>query len=113
MAPLTVVRGVRLLVQATRLADDCKPHHIGRMLREIPFISPMAPTLAKIPPAGSNWLHEVKFDGWRMQLHVEEGAATLYSKNGADFTKRFRALRPTIGASRSSRHHRLRARRLR
>ncbi len=96
MAPLTVVRGVRLLVQATRLADDCNPHHIGRMLREIPFITPMAPTLAKIPPAGSNWLHEVKFDGWRAQLHIEEGSATLYSKNGADFTKRFRALRPTI-----------------
>ena len=66
------------------------------MLRKIPFIKPMAPTLAKIPPAGPDWLHEVKFDGWRMQLHVEQGEAALYSKNGTDYTKRFRALRDTI-----------------
>ena len=66
------------------------------MLRKIPFIKPMAPTLAKIPPAGPDWLHEVKFDGWRMQLHVEQGDAALYSKNGTDYTKRFRALRDTI-----------------
>ena len=44
---------------------------MGDVLRKIPFIKPMAPTLAKIPPAGPDWLHEVKFDGWRMQLHVE------------------------------------------
>jgi bifunctional non-homologous end joining protein LigD len=66
------------------------------MLRKIPFIKPMAPTLAKIPPKGPDWLHEVKFDGWRMQIHVESGSASLYSKNGTDYTKRFRALRDTI-----------------
>jgi bifunctional non-homologous end joining protein LigD len=66
------------------------------MLRKIPFIKPMAPTLAKAPPEGSDWLHEVKFDGWRMQLHVEQGDAALYSKNGTDYTKRFGALRDTI-----------------
>ena len=66
------------------------------MLRKIPFIKPMAPTLAKLPPTGPDWLHEVKFDGWRMQLHVEQGDAALYSKNGTDYTKRFRALRDTI-----------------
>ena len=66
------------------------------MLRKIPFIKPMAQTLAKTPPAGPDWLHEVKFDGWRMQLHVEQGEAALYSKNGTDYRKRFRALRDTI-----------------
>ena len=63
------------------------------MLRKIPFIKPMAPALAKTPPAGADWIHEVKFDGWRAQIHVEGGSATIYSKNGADYTKRFRALR--------------------
>ena len=37
--------------------------------------------------------YEVKFDGWRVQVHVEGSQATLYSKNGADFT-----LRPTIAS---------------
>ncbi len=66
------------------LGEAGKHSHIGRMLRKIPFIKPMAPTLAKVPPAGPDWLHEVKFDGWRAQIHIEDGAATLYSKNGAD-----------------------------
>jgi bifunctional non-homologous end joining protein LigD len=66
------------------------------MLRKVPFIKPMAPTLAKIPPAGADWIHEEKFNGWRVQVHIDDGAATLYSKNGADYTRRFRALQDTI-----------------
>ena len=50
----------------------------------------------KVPPAGPDWLHEVKFDGWRAQIHIEDGAATLYSKNGADITRRFSSLRPAL-----------------
>ena len=70
-------------------------------LRQVPFIRPMAPTLAKTPPAGPEWLHEVKFDGWRAQVHIEAGAATLYSKNGADITRRFRSLRPALARVRA------------
>jgi bifunctional non-homologous end joining protein LigD len=66
------------------------------MLRKNPFIKPMAPTLATAPPVGDEWIHEVKFDGWRAQVHIEDGAATLYSKNGADITRRFRSLRPAL-----------------
>ena len=57
------------------------------MLRKIPFIKPMAPTLAKVPPAGPDWLHEVKFDGWRMQLHVDCKQARLYRKHGTGPTR--------------------------
>ncbi|CAA2142779.1 hypothetical protein [Hyphomicrobium sp. ghe19] len=56
----------------------------------------MLPTLAKEPPGGPEWLHEAKLDGFRAQVHVENGAATLYSRSGADLTKRFRAIRSTI-----------------
>ena len=39
------------------------------MLRKSPFIIPSAPLLAKTPPIGREWLHEVKHDGWRAHLH--------------------------------------------
>jgi bifunctional non-homologous end joining protein LigD len=68
------------------------------MLRKIPFIAPMAPMLAKIPPAGAEWLHEVKFDGFRAQVHVEGGNVTIYSRRGADMTQRFRRLRDRLVA---------------
>ena len=59
------------------------------VLRKIPFIKPMAPTLAKIPPAGDEWFHEIKFDGFRAQVHVEGGSVAIYSRGGVDMTKRF------------------------
>jgi bifunctional non-homologous end joining protein LigD len=44
------------------------------------------------PPTGDGWIHEVKFDGYRIQAHVANDDVTLYSKNGHHFTDRF----PTI-----------------
>jgi bifunctional non-homologous end joining protein LigD len=54
----------------------------------------MAPTISKTPPTGPEWLHEVQFDGWRAQIHIDDGEAAIFSKGGADLTKRFRALGP-------------------
>jgi bifunctional non-homologous end joining protein LigD len=68
------------------------------MLRKIPFIAPMLPTLANVPPAGDEWLHEAKFDGLRAQVHVEGGHVAIYSRRGADMTKRFRQLKSAIVA---------------
>jgi bifunctional non-homologous end joining protein LigD len=59
------------------------------------FIRPCLPTLRQEPPNGEHWLHEVKFDGWRVQLHLNGDKAVIYSKTGYDFTDRF----PEIAAA--------------
>lgn len=59
------------------------------MLRKNPFIEPCLPTLRKEPPTGPAYVHEVKFDGYRLQLHKEGKDVALFSKNGNDFTTRF------------------------
>jgi bifunctional non-homologous end joining protein LigD len=41
------------------------------------------------PPIGDAWLHEVKFDGYRVQLHKLDTAVAIFSKNGHFFTGRF------------------------
>lgn len=56
----------------------------------------MTPTPVKTPPTGDEWIHEVKFDGWRAQVHLDECEATIYSRNRADLTRRFRALAPVL-----------------
>jgi bifunctional non-homologous end joining protein LigD len=48
------------------------------------------------PPAGLDWLHEVKFDGFRIQLHKAGDEVRLYSRNGKDFTDRFSAIRDAV-----------------
>jgi bifunctional non-homologous end joining protein LigD len=60
--------------------------------RKSPFIVPSSPSRRDSPPAGDGWLHEVKFDGYRVQLHKDNQHVTIFSKNGADFTKRFKPI---------------------
>ena len=53
------------------------------------FVEPMLATLAKSPPAGDRWLHEIKFDGYRLQARIEDGRVTLWTRSGLDWTEKF------------------------
>ena len=46
--------------------------------------------LAAAPPAGPGWVHEVKLDGYRMQLSVADGRGRWFSRNGHDWTERLK-----------------------
>ena len=52
-------------------------------------LSPMLATLVKTSPAGDDWIHEVKYDGYRMLARIDDGRARLYSRNGNDWTDTF------------------------
>jgi bifunctional non-homologous end joining protein LigD len=52
------------------------------VLKRTAFIVPSAPVLKRAPPSGPEWLHEVKHDGWRAQLHRHDAGATILSKSG-------------------------------
>lgn len=55
----------------------------------------VAPELAKSvdrPPPGAGWGHEIKFDGYRLQLRVEKGKATLKTRKGLDWTAKFKEI---------------------
>jgi ATP-dependent DNA ligase len=54
------------------------------------YLPPAAPTLRSAPPRGEQCLHEVKFDGWRIQLHKHGRSARAFTKNGHDFSSRVR-----------------------
>ncbi|HEV7798836.1 MAG TPA: non-homologous end-joining DNA ligase [Pyrinomonadaceae bacterium] len=53
------------------------------------FIAPQLATLVKDPPPGDEWLHELKFDGYRMVCHLSRGKARFWSRNGKDWTEKF------------------------
>jgi bifunctional non-homologous end joining protein LigD len=59
------------------------------VLRSFPFIEPCIPSRRSQPPSGLCWLHEVKLDGWRGQLHRCDGVVRLYSRRGNDLGFRF------------------------
>jgi bifunctional non-homologous end joining protein LigD len=53
------------------------------------FIPPCSPIPATRVPVGEAWVHEVKFDGYRVQLHKAGKDVVIYSRNGHGFTDRF------------------------
>ena len=53
------------------------------------FVEPALATLRPSAPAGAKWVHEIKFDGYRLQAHVREGRTKLLTRRGHDWTDRF------------------------
>jgi bifunctional non-homologous end joining protein LigD len=56
------------------------------------FIEPQLCRVASRPPSGNDWVHEVKFDGYRLQLRIHNGRASLRTRKGLDWTPKFPAI---------------------
>lgn len=59
------------------------------------FLPPQLATLVDKPPSGDAWLHELKFDGYRMLCYLSRGKARFLSRNGKDWTEKF----PNVSAA--------------
>ncbi len=65
----------------------------GKRVATIPdFVAPELCTPVDRPPDGEGWCHEIKFDGYRVQLRVDDGDATLKTRKGLDWTEKFKAI---------------------
>ena len=56
------------------------------------FVDPQLATLVDEVPTGNSWIHEIKYDGYRLLLAVGEGVATAWTRNGKDWSDKFKAL---------------------
>ena len=57
-----------------------------------PFRPPQLATLVDAVPAGANWIHEYKYDGYRLLIAVGGGTAIAWTRNGKDWSHRFAGL---------------------
>jgi len=64
-------------------------HKVERLPR---FIAPQLCKSVARPPNGNEWIHEIKFDGYRMQLRTENKKVTLRTRKGLDWTAKFPAI---------------------
>src|SRR3982074_1412203 len=53
-----------------------------------PWVQPQLPQLVKPPPSGPEWLHEIKFDGYRMEARLDHGKVRLLTRRQQDQTHR-------------------------
>src|SRR5437899_1880971 len=74
---------------ATSLSTPVK----GKKVTAMPdFVAPQLCTSVDRPPGGEGWCHEIKFDGYRVQLRVSGGEATLKTRKGLDWTEKFSSI---------------------
>ncbi|MCS3892108.1 bifunctional non-homologous end joining protein LigD [Bradyrhizobium japonicum USDA 38] len=67
-----------------------KPAAIGVKAPFPGFVEPaLASSIEKVP-SGARWIHEIKFDGYRVQVHLANEAVKVFTRRGNDWTKRFR-----------------------
>lgn len=72
--------------------------------RSVGFIAPCLPSAAKTLPAGPDWLHEIKHDGFRILVRRETAGVRLYTRNGNDFSHRFPLIVAAIAALQARQH---------
>src|SRR3979411_1600680 len=69
-----------------------KPAAIGINANYPGFIYPALATSVGRVPAGNRWLHEIKFDGYRVQVHLRDAAVKVFIRRGNDWTNRFKKI---------------------
>lgn len=74
---------------------------LTRLMKEYPEVQ--LATLVDTPPEGVSWLHEMKFDGYRLLGFVSDGTARLRTRNGKDWTERFPSLTTALEKLRTKR----------
>jgi len=79
------VRKRKVLLDVSKLAG-------ARKAKMPAFVEPELARLVKDAPAGDEWIHEMKYDGYRMLCRIEAAKATMWSRNGNEWTQNFSAL---------------------
>jgi bifunctional non-homologous end joining protein LigD len=87
-----------LSVKQNVKAGAVSPANAGKRVALPALVTPALCTLVEAPPDGNEWLHEIKYDGYRMVARIERGKARLYSRNGKEWTAVLRSVAAALGA---------------
>ncbi len=84
-------------VRASRSKPETRPSTpkkpAGKKIKTMPsFVAPQLCLLRERPPTGPGWAHEIKFDGYRVQVRVEDGQAVSRTRKGLDWSEKFSAI---------------------
>jgi bifunctional non-homologous end joining protein LigD len=80
----------QLLSTIARPAPETRRN--DRIARMPQFIAPQLCKRVSRPPVGDSWVHEIKLDGYRIQLRVADGKSVMHTRKGLDWTEDFSAI---------------------
>ncbi|MDQ2994073.1 MAG: DNA ligase D [Pseudomonadota bacterium] len=67
-----------------------------KSLKKLPLIKPQLATLVNVAPKDEEWLHEVKFDGYRIMAYFQNKTVKLITRNGLDWTEKYPKIRDSL-----------------
>jgi bifunctional non-homologous end joining protein LigD len=85
-------RGMEGIAKGTRQWISNRSEHKGGEVDLPAFVAPELAFLEDRPPDGPNWIHEIKYDGYRTLAAVAFSRAKLYTRSGQDWTAKFSAI---------------------
>ncbi len=89
----------RATARATRAKARKASPDDAKLPKRIPaFVEPQLAQLRDAPPVGNEWLHEIKFDGYRIQAVMHGGKIRLFTRNKLDWTKRYERTAKALAA---------------
>ena len=62
------------------------------------WVKPQLTKLVDQPPEGPDWLHEIKFDGYRMHARLDRGAVRLLTRTGLDWTHKYPGIASAVAS---------------
>src|ERR1700712_4096249 len=74
------------------MAPRKKPAAIGVKAPFPGFIEPALASAIEKVPSGDRWIHEIKFDGYRVQVHLTNTEVKVFTRRGRDWTRRFKKI---------------------
>lgn len=81
----------------TERAEEIASKQKSKKMKNWPgFIPPQLCLLVDSPPKGKNYVHEIKFDGYRLQPHIKDGTVKIFTRNGHDWTHKFERLAESL-----------------
>src|SRR6478672_13210451 len=69
---------------------------VGRTLEPLRFVEFQLPILVEKPPEGPGWIHEIKYDGYRTELLVQDRKALAFTRRAFDWTAKYPSI---VGAA--------------
>jgi bifunctional non-homologous end joining protein LigD len=78
---------------------SAEPARSNRAHGKLPdFMPPSLATLHSVPPNGAEWIHEIKFDGYRIEARLDRGKVRLLTRKELDWTHRFERIAKAVAA---------------
>lgn len=89
----------RAATRATKAKAKTASGEDAKLPKRAPaFVEPQLAQLRDAPPAGNDWLHEIKFDGYRIQAVMHGGKIRLFTRNKLDWTKKYERVAKALAA---------------